>query len=235
MMAVAVLGSINMDVTAYTERLPKPGETLHGRDYKIGLGGKGANQAVAARKLGSDVHFIARTGADFFGEAARRELSAAGVNLDLVARDEAGATGIAIINVDEGGENCISVVGGVNLVLDRGDVERGRRALEGAKVLLLQLEVPLEASLAAARIARAAGGTVILDPAPASVMKLSRDVLAAVDILTPNESEVAAILGRVPAGREEGLSVARELRNTGVATAVVKLGAMGAAGATADG
>ena len=103
------------------------------------------------------MHFIARTGADFFGEAARRELSAAGVNLDLVARDEAGATGIAIINVGEGGENCISVVGGVNLVLDRGDVERGRRALEGAKVLLLQLEVPLEASLAAARIARSPG------------------------------------------------------------------------------
>ena len=113
-MTVAVLGSVNVDVTAYLERLPRPGETLHGREYKIGLGGKGANQAVAARKLGSDVRLIARTGEDQFGEAARRELAAYGVNLAAVAVDRNGSTGIAIINVGETGENFISVIGGVN-------------------------------------------------------------------------------------------------------------------------
>src|SRR6185503_14875936 len=102
-MTVAVLGSINMDVTAYMERLPKPGETLHGREYKIGLGGKGANQAVAAAKLGSDVRFIGRIGADSFGNAARMALASYGLDHRLIAADAGAATGIAIINVGEGG------------------------------------------------------------------------------------------------------------------------------------
>jgi ribokinase len=234
-MTVAVFGSINMDVTAYMERLPKPGETLHGLGYTIGLGGKGANQAVAARKLGSKVHFIARTGADAFGEAARRDLSSFGLSLDLVARDEKGATGIAIINVGQGGENCISVIGGVNLALGEQDVERGRAALEAAKVLLLQLEVPLEASLSAAKIVRRAGGMVVLDPAPAPKAKLPREVLAAIDVLTPNETEAAGILGWTPSSRDDGLKAARDLRGAGVPLAIVKLGCKGAAVASREG
>jgi ribokinase len=234
-MAVAVLGSINMDITAYLERLPRPGETLHGRDYKIGLGGKGANQAVAVRRLGGAVRLIARTGADFFGDAARRELACYALDLDLVARDEHGTTGIAIISVDQAGENFISVIGGVNLKVDVQDVARGRAALEDSRVLLLQLEVPLEASLAAAKIVRNAGGTVILDPAPALPQKLARDVLGAVDIVTPNESEAAAILGWTPASRDDGLRAASELRAAGAPAAVVKLGAKGAVVATASG
>src|SRR5438477_7652559 len=165
-MTVAVFGSINMDVTAYLERLPHPGETLHGREYKLGLGGKGANQAVAARKLGSDVAFIARLGADDFARAARRELQSYGVDPRLVAEDKQGATGIAIINVGEGGENAISLIGGSNLRMDESDVARGRSELEKTSVLLLQLEVPLAASLAAAAVVKSHGGTVILDPAP---------------------------------------------------------------------
>src|SRR4029079_8064922 len=217
-MAVAVLGSINMDITAYLERLPRPGETLHGHDYKIGLGGKGANQAVAARRLGGDIRFVERTGADFFGDAARRELALYGVDLDLVARDEHGTTGIAIISVDQAGENFISVIGGVNLQVDVQDVARGRAALEHSRVLLLQLEVPLEASLAAAKIVRNAGGSIILDPAPALPQKLARDVLGAVDIVTPNESEAAAILGWTPASRDDGLRAATDLRAAGAPT-----------------
>ena len=233
-MAVAVLGSINMDITAYLERLPRPGETLHGRDYKIGLGGKGANQAVAVRRLGGAVRFIARTGADFFGDAARRELACYTVDLDLVARDEHGTTGIAIISVDQAGENFISVIGGVNLEVDLQDVARGRAALEHSRVLLLQLEVPLEASLAAAKIVRNAGGTVILDPAPAPP-QLARDILGAVDIVTPNETEAAVILGWTPASRDDGLRAASELRAAGAPASVVKLGAKGAVVATAAG
>ncbi len=228
-MTICVFGSINMDVTAYLERLPRPGETLHGREYKLGLGGKGANQAVAARKLGSDVRFVCRLGRDDFSESARRELSSYDVDLSLVAEDAAGATGIAIINVGEGGENAISLIGGSNLKMDLSDVERARAALEAADVLLLQLEVPLGPALAAAAIVRAHGGLVILDPAPAPKEGLSADVLKAVDIITPNETEAGLILGWQPAGLEEGLKAAKELRSRGAGTAVVKLGARGLA------
>ena len=228
-MTVCVFGSINMDVTAFMERLPKPGETLHGREYKLGLGGKGANQAVAARKLGSDVRFICRLGSDDFAKPAARELSGHGVDLSLVRKDESGATGIAIINVGEGGENYISLIGGSNLAMDESDVARGREALAAADVLLLQLEVPLAASLKAAALVRAHGGTVILDPAPAPKGGLAVEVLRAIDIITPNESEAGLILGWQPTGLEDGLKAARELRSRGAATAVVKLGAKGLA------
>jgi ribokinase len=228
-MTIAVFGSINMDVTAYMHRLPKPGETLQGREYKLGLGGKGANQAVAARKLGSDVAFVCRVGNDDFAKPGLRELASYGVGLALVGTDEQGATGIAIINVGEGGENYISLIGGSNLRVDESDVQRARPALEQAEVLLLQLEVPLTASLAAAAIVRSHGGIVILDPAPAPEGGLSSEVLGAVDIITPNETEAGLILGWQPQSPEDGLKAARELRALGVATAVVKLGAKGLA------
>jgi ribokinase len=233
-MTVAVFGSINMDVTAYMRRLPKPGETLHGHEYKLGLGGKGANQAVAARKLGSEVAFVCRLGNDDFAKPAGRELAMHGVDQALVRHDDDGATGIAIINVGEGGENYISLIGGSNLRVDESDVERARPALEKANVLLLQLEVPLAASLAAARIVRSHGGTVILDPAPAPEGGLAAEVLQAVDIITPNETEAGLMLGWQPETLEQGLQAARELRARGVAIAVVKLGAKGLAVAAPD-
>jgi ribokinase len=226
-MGIAVLGSINMDVIAYLDRLPKPGETLHGTSYKIGLGGKGANQAVAIRKLGGDLCFIGRTGADSFGEAARAELSSYDVDLAYVRSDENAATGIAIIKVGEGGQNMISVVAGANAVVDESDVSQGRAELAAARVLLLQLEVPLAASLAAAKVVRAAGGTVILDPAPAPRKALPPEVFAAIDLVTPNESETAGILGWQPESSDDGLRAARELRGKGFRTAIVKLGARG--------
>jgi ribokinase len=228
-MAIAVFGSINMDVTAYMERLPKPGETLHGREYILGLGGKGANQAVAARMLGSDVSFVCKLGADDFSAPALRALEGFGVDTSLVKRDDKGATGIAIINVGEGGENYISLIGGSNLTMDLSDVERAKPALSAARVLLLQLEVPLTASLAAAAIVKANGGTVILDPAPAPKSGLSADILKAIDIITPNETEAGLILGWQPSSLEDGLKAAKALRERGVATAVVKLGARGLA------
>ncbi len=228
-MSVAVFGSINMDVIAYLDRLPKPGETLHGSSYKMGLGGKGANQAVAARKLGSTVHFIGRVGADSFGDAARAELTSYDIDLTHIRRDAGSATGIAIIKVGEGGQNMISVIAGANAAVDESDVEHARADLKNARVLLLQLEVPLMASLAAARIIRAKGGTVILDPAPAPKHPLPPEVAASVDIVTPNESETAGLLGWQPAMTEEALRAARELRAKGFRTALVKLGAKGVA------
>ncbi|MFT3988359.1 ribokinase [Aestuariivirga sp.] len=228
-MTIAVFGSINMDVTAYMLRLPEPGETLHGAEYKLGLGGKGANQAVAARKLGSDVRFICRLGSDDFAKPAARELSSHGVDLGLVATDAQGATGLAIINVGQNGENYISLIGGSNLRMDGSDVARGRAALEQAKVLLVQLEVPLDAALKAGAIVRAHGGIVILDPAPAPEKGLPVNVLGQVDIITPNEKETALLLGWQPVTPEDAFKAAKELRAKGVGTAIVKLGARGLA------
>jgi ribokinase len=228
-MTVAVLGSINMDVIAYLDRLPKPGETLHGMSYKMGLGGKGANQAVAARKLGVTVSFISRTGADSFGDAARDELTSYDVDLSHVRRDGQSATGIAIIKVGEGGQNMISVIAGANEAVNESDAAAARTDLERARVLLLQLEVPLAASLAAARIVHGKGGTVILDPAPAPKQPFSPDVIAAIDIVTPNESEAAGLLGWQPATPDDALRAARELKAKGYKAAVVKLGAKGVA------
>jgi ribokinase len=228
-MSVAVFGSINMDVIAYLDRLPKPGETLHGSGYKMGLGGKGANQAVAARKLGSIVHFIGRVGADSFGDAARAELTSYDVDLAHIRRDENSPSGIAIIKVGEGGQNMISVIAGANGALDASDAERARADLEKARVLLLQLETPLAASLAAARIVRAKGGTVILDPAPAPKQPFPAEVVATIDIVTPNESETAGLLGWQPSTPDDALKAARELMMKGFSTALVKLGAKGVA------
>lgn len=234
-MSVAVFGSINMDVIAYLDRLPRPGETLHGSGYKMGLGGKGANQAVAARKLGNKVVFIGRTGADSFGDAARAELTSYNVDLSHIRRDEASATGIAIIKVGEGGQNMISVIAGANAAVDAGDAEAAERDLANCRVLLLQLEVPLQASLAAAKIIRAHKGTVILDPAPAPQQPLPPDVIAGIDIITPNESETAGLLGWHPTTPDDGLRAARELCAKGFRAALVKLGAKGVAFASAEG
>ena len=228
-MSVAVLGSINMDVIAYLDRLPKPGETLHGTGYKMGLGGKGANQAVAARKLGCDVCFIARTGDDAFGDAARAEMASYDLDLAHVRRDAENATGIAIIKVGEGGQNMISVIAGANFAVDGTDIEAAKTTLAQARVLLLQLEVPLAASRAAAAVMREGGGRVVLDPAPAPKAAFDAATIAAIDIVTPNESEAAGMLGWQPASPDEGLRAAKDLRALGFATAIVKLGAQGVA------
>ncbi len=234
-MTIAVFGSINMDITAYMERLPKPGETLHGTDYIMGLGGKGANQAVAARKLGSDVAFICRTGADDFGRAARQAVQGFGVDTALMLEDGGVATGIAIIKVSRSGENFITVIGGSNLRMDESDVARAAPALQRAKVLLLQLEVPLRASMAAAAAVRRHGGIVVLDPAPAPAGGLAADVLGSADVITPNETETELILGWRPETPEQGLKAARELRARGAATAIVKLGGKGLAVSSSGG
>jgi ribokinase len=228
-MAIAVVGSINCDVVAYVERLPRPGETLVASAYQLGLGGKGANQAVAARRLGSTVSLIGRVGADPFGRAILDELRRFAIDAALVAIDPGGATGMAMIHVADDGENTIAIVAGGNGALGQAELEQGRAALLAARVLLLQLEVPLATSLAAAAVVRSHGGLAILDPAPAPVGGLSSEVLASVDILTPNETETAALTGALPGTADDGIAAARALRQRGVATAIVKLGARGVA------
>lgn len=226
-MAVAVLGSINVDIAAYAERLPRPGETLHGSSYAVTLGGKGANQAVAAARLGSAVSLIGRIGRDGFGDTATAVLADAGIDASLVLADPQAATGIAIIGVDAKGENAITVIAGANLSLDGSDVERGRAALASARVIMLQLETPPSVSYIAADIAREEGARVIFDPAPAPYEGLGPDLYRRVDILTPNEIETEALVGFRPSNAEEGARACRLLLDRGVGTAVVKLGERG--------
>ncbi|NHN87056.1 ribokinase [Acetobacter conturbans] len=224
-------GSVNIDVTARGKRLPAPGETVHAESYAIGLGGKGANQAAAAGRLGAGCGvrsaLVGRIGADAFGVQAREALRSFGVDLAGLREDPGAATGLALIGIDAAAENCITVVGGANLRVDGGDV-RGSEALFGeASVLLLQLEVPVEAVLAAARRGREAGARVVLDPAPAPSSPLPDELWPLVDVVTPNETETAALCGVLPTTREEAARAAGLLMARGVGAAVVKMGSRG--------
>ncbi len=227
-MTIVVLGSINVDVTAYSDRLPRPGETIHGESYLLGLGGKGANQAAAVAKLGAGLAFFGRTGRDAFGVLARQELAKFGVPLDHVTEDATAGTGIAIISVDAAAQNCITVIAGANFTVGAHEVEALNALPVSPRVLLLQLEVPLQANLAAAKAVRAAGGMVILDPAPAPKEGLQLELLQLVDVITPNEVETAALTGVQPRNTSDAHAAAAQLRRNGVQQAVIKLGALGA-------
>lgn len=225
-MTICVFGSINVDITAYSRRLPRAGETVHGERYLTGLGGKGANQASAASRLGTAVSMIGRLGRDVFAETARAELEAHGVNLGLVEPGEA-ATGIAIIGVDAAGENCITVIGGANLGMSADDATRAAGALQACRVLLLQNEIPWPANAAAARLARKGGGFVIFDPAPAPQAGLAAEAYELCDCITPNESETEALTGVRPMDAETAKAAARLLRGMGAKSVILKMGAHG--------
>ncbi|NBD36591.1 MAG: ribokinase, partial [Chloroflexi bacterium] len=188
-MSVIILGSLNMDLVARAPHLPAPGETVTGSAFSTAPGGKGANQAVAAARLGVATRMVGRVGADAYGTALRESLRAAGVDTRLVQTDDTTSTGVAIIAVDDAAENSIIVIPGANGQLDETDVARLTAHLAGCDALLLQLEAPLDVNLAAARAAQEAGVTVILDPAPAQ--SLPDELYTLVDILTPNQVEAA--------------------------------------------
>ncbi|MEX1108505.1 MAG: ribokinase [Dongiaceae bacterium] len=226
-MSIVVVGSINVDVTGYLDRLPRPGETLHGERYTIGLGGKGANQAAAAARLGGTVTMIGRVGNDPFGDTALDALGGFGVDTASVQRDTKNATGIALIGVDRHSENMIVVIGGANLALDDSDLDRARAQFTAAKVLLTQREIPLAVTLLAAERARAAGAIAIHDPAPAPPGGLRDESLHAFDIVTPNESEAEALLGFRPDNPADAQRAAQALMARGARIAIVKLGARG--------
>lgn len=226
-MSIVTFGSVNVDIVAYCQRLPCPGETVHGDRYVMALGGKGANQAVAVARLGGESSLIGRIGADAFGDMARKRLSEFGVSIATVETDPVNPTGIAAIGVDAAAENCITVIGGANMAVDESDVGRAALVLGKAKVLLLQLETPLRAGLAAAARTRAGGGLVILDPAPAPVDGLPREVFPQVDVMTPNETETEALVGVRPSDPKQAAEAARKLNDCGLPIAVVKMGARG--------
>jgi ribokinase len=224
-MGVVVFGSINMDLTTYVPRLPSPGETLFGHSFITVPGGKGSNQAVAAARLGAPTRLVGRVGDDGFGREVLPVVAAQGVDTGQVIADPDHGTGLAVISVDDRAENSIIVISGANMALGPDDVRRCVAALDGARVVLLQLEVPLEASLEVAGAARQRGVTVILDPAPAAA--LPDEVYRLIDAITPNEVEAAALVGFRPDSPEKGAQAAAVLRQRGVPTAIVKLGALG--------
>ena len=198
--AIVVVGSLNMDFVVRVEHLPAPGETVLGRNFQMFPGGKGANQAVAAAKLGGnsvDVRMIGRVGYDVFADHLKASLSAAGVDVAAVHATRSQATGVALISVDRAGQNSIVVASGANHELAAADVEAMRPVLRGARLALFQLETPLDTVAAALALAREEGLTTILDPAPAQ--PLTAGLLERVDILTPNETEALGLLGRAPA------------------------------------
>ena len=168
-MSIIVFGSINMDLVVQTPRLPAPGETLAGHSFFTAPGGKGANQAVACARLGAETHMLGRVGNDVFSGALRESLSTAGVTIAGVASFE-GPSGVAVIAVNDAGENTIVIVAGANGAIGQADLTRLEALLPRAQVLLLQLAVPLESVIAAAQAAQRHGVTVILDPAPARVL-----------------------------------------------------------------
>lgn len=224
-MTLLVFGSINMDLVARTPRLPAPAETIIGHEFFTAPGGKGANQAVAAAKLNVPTTMIGRVGGDSFGVELQQNLQAVGVDTTAVLTDAEVSSGVAIIAVDDQAQNNIIIVPGANGRVGQPDVERLAQHLAHAKVLLLQLEVPLEATIAAAQRARDHGVTVILDPAPAQ--SLPPQLYRLVNIITPNEVEAAQLVGFPVTTDSEALRAAVTLLERGVEIAIIKLGAHG--------
>ena len=224
-MAVVVLGSINMDLTTYVPRLPAPGETLFGSSFITVPGGKGFNQAVAAGRLGAATHFIGRVGDDAFGAGVMDLVADEPVDISGILVDSDSGTGLAVISVDEQAENAIIVISGANMAHDASEVARCREALQTANVLLLQMESPLETSLAAAKAARELEATVVFDPAPAKPLPPEAYQLAS--LMTPNELETEVLVGFRPTNEAEAAQAAAVLLERGVDTAVIKLGAHG--------
>jgi len=223
---IIVFGSINLDLVTKTPRLPIPGETLRGYEFFTAAGGKGANQAVAAARLGISTTLVGRLGDDEFGHQLRLSLQATGVDTKAILVDPTTSSGIAVIIVDDAGENQIIFIAGANEQLGEADVERLKSLLPEATALLMQLEIPLSAVLSAALAARQAGVPVILDPAP--VQELPPELYQNVDIMTPNQLEAAQLVGFPVDGQEAAAQAATVLQQRGVGTVIVTLGAQGA-------
>jgi ribokinase len=227
---IVVIGSLNMDFVLTVDHLPLPGETIFGRNFRVIPGGKGANQAYAAAKLAGSgvlVRMFGRVGADSFGRALKAKLAAVGVDVSPVLETDSQATGVACIHVDAAGQNSITVAPGANDALSRADLDSERRALAGARCVLLQLEIPIETVAESLREARRVGATTILDPAPARA--LPAEILQLVDIATPNENEACVLAGVAPSrvSPSDAVALGNRIRELGVRSVVMKLGDQG--------
>jgi len=220
---IVVVGSINLDLVVNSARIPQKGETVHGHSFQTFFGGKGANQAVAASRLGAAVTMIGKVGTDSFGPELLEGLKSAGVRTNCVRR-AAGSSGVALITTDMDGQNSIVVVPGANGQMNPEYLDRYRSRIENAAIVLSQLEIPMASVEHLATITSKAGVPLMLDPAPAT--RLSRKLLRSVTWLTPNETESAALLAN--AGENSGVdAIADRILSVGVRNVVLKLGAKG--------
>jgi ribokinase len=222
---IVVLGSLNMDLVANTARLPMPGETITGEGFTMIPGGKGANQAIAVSRLGIPCRMVGRVGKDSFGENLIQSLQDNQVDSCGVLKDESVHTGVAMIAVDDQGENQIIVIPEANGKLDETDVERLRPHLEGAAFLLLQLEIPLAVVEAAVELAQQMGVKVILDPAPAQPLPFT--LYHNIDIITPNAVEAEQLVGFAVTDTDTAQQAAMQLQKQGVNTVMITLGQQG--------
>ena len=224
--SVVVLGGINMDLVTVSRRAPEAGETVVGDRFLTYPGGKGANQAVAAARMGARVSMAGRVGGDSFGQELLGHLRSAGVDVAGIEVDAGTSSGIAVINIDSSTQNRIVQVLGANATCGPAEVSRAVAALEHVSVLMLQLEVPLAASLAAARIAASMGRTVVLDPGPAC--PLPDEMYGYCSYITPNETEAEALVGFPVVDPASAARAVEEMLARGAGCAVVTMGALGA-------
>lgn len=224
---IVVVGSINMDLVARMSRLPRPGETLHGDRFETIPGGKGANQAVAAARLGAAVTMIGRVGDDAFSEELLKSLRQYGVRTECIQSTTDSPSGVAIINVEASGANAIVVIAGANGQLTSRDVEGYANVIAAADLVVVQLEIPVESVVTAIRLAREAGVSVILDPAPAPTKALPVE-LRTVDYISPNQTEAEALTGIVVNDLSSAERAAKVLCDRGARHVVMKLGELGA-------
>lgn len=228
---IVVVGSSNIDMVVKTERIPRAGETVLGGEFVMVPGGKGANQAVCAAKLGADVRLVARIGNDVFGEMSLANFHKAGVDTTFVVKDNQHASGVALIAVDRNGENAIVVAPGANTALSPEDVSQAEEAIAAADAVVLQLEIPQETVVRAVELARSHGVKVVLNPAP--IRQFPNQILQYVDVLTPNQHEAASLIGAEGEGNNlDAQEAAKALLEMGVAAVVITLGADGAYVAT---
>ncbi|MDF2410091.1 ribokinase [Aeromonas sp. 2HA2] len=222
---LVVLGSVNADHVLRVPHFPRPGETLTGHSYQVVPGGKGANQAVAAARLGAPVSFIARIGDDAIGQQMHQGFEQDGIDVSAVELDETLPTGIAIIYVSDEGENSIGISAEANGALSPAMVKRHEAMIADAHTLLLQLEVPLESVFEAAKLARSHGTRVVLNPAPAR--PLPAELLALVDLITPNQTETELLTGVKVTDEASAAQAAAHFHQMGISDVMITLGSQG--------
>ncbi|MCP4178581.1 MAG: ribokinase [bacterium] len=231
---ICVVGSSNYDLIAYTDRIPKLGETIHGHKFEMGFGGKGANQAVTAGKLGADVTMITKLGEDVFGKQTLENFEKCGINTDYVYFTDKASSGVAPISVDKDANNCIIVVAGANNLITEEEVEAARTTIAASKVLICQMEIPLNVTKKALQIAREEGVTTVFNPAPAPEEGLPEDVLKLSDIFCPNETETELLTGMPVTNIEEAIAAGRVLITKGPKKVLMTLGEKGSLLITPD-
>src|SRR6266436_8385245 len=222
---IAVVGSANVDMTTFTDHFPKPGETIFGQKFDLGFGGKGANQAVAARLCGADVFMVARVGSDLFGPATIENFKKQGIDATHVKQVEGVSSGVAPIFVEPNGQNRIIVVKGANDTLKAADVDAAAETLRNVDTIILQFEIPLETVYYAVQFAKKNNIRCIVNPAPALPAQLSE--LAAADYFVPNETEAEAITGFPVHSIDDAKKCAGSLLQKGFRKVILTLGARG--------